>query len=218
MASLSNEDSGGDKTCRTSSTEAPRSLKSDGSLVRTLALLTDSPNVFQPSKVNAPVPTPSIYLDGRGEIHNIQAGNKRINILFTKKGVMRSGDIHKNIQHDFVFEGSVEVWFLEKNGSTTKLIYGAYEYIQVPPLTPHVFHFLEDTVMAEWWEPEPFEAWFYTPYRDIVQESFTGTETGKLVELVRKDESYSTRKFSLLLSASTIVGVVVGIMIGRRRK
>jgi hypothetical protein len=72
--------------------------------------------------------------------------------------------------------------------------------------------------MAEWWEPEPFEAWFYTPYRDIVQESFTGTETGKLVELVRKDESYSTRKFSLLLSASTIVGVVVGIMIGRRRK
>ena len=138
-----NEESGGnDKTCRRTFTEAPRSLKSDGSLVRTLALLTDSPNVIQPSKVNIPVPTPSIYVDGRGEIHNIQAGNKRINILFTKAGVMRSGDIHKNIQHDFVFEGRVEVWFLEKNGSTTKLIYGAYEYIRVPPLTPHVFHFL----------------------------------------------------------------------------
>lgn len=193
--------------------------KTDGALVGTLELLSRSPNVTQPSRVNKPVPVPSIFIDGRGEIHNILAGKKRINILHTKKGVMRSGDIHKNTQHDFVFEGAVEVWFLEKDGSTTKRSYGAYEYIRVPPLVPHIFHFVEDTVFAEWWEPEPFQAWFYTPYRSIVEKSFTSSEKGKLVKLVRS-ECYSS-SWILMLSTTAVGGIVfgltVGIMIGRRK-
>lgn len=146
----------------------------DGALVGTQSLLQESPNVTQPTTVNKPVPTPSIYKDARGEIHNVLAGNKRINILFSKQGVMRSGDIHTNTQHDFVFEGQVEVWTLAQDGSTTKEIYGAYEYIRVPPFVPHIFHFIEDTTMAEWWEPEPFQAWFYIPYRKLVDELFSG--------------------------------------------
>ena len=119
---------------------------------------------------------PSIYKDGRGEIHNNLVGDyKRINLLYTKKGVMRSGDIHRNTQHDFVFSGQVEVWFLEKDGSTVKRIYGPNQYVRVPPLVPHIFHFLEETVIAEWWEPEPFRAWFYTPCRHLVEQSFDGT-------------------------------------------
>lgn len=192
--------------------------KNDGALVGTLQLLTESPNVTQQSRVNTPVPTPSIYMDGRGEIHNILAGNKRINILSTMSGVMRSGDIHMNTQHDFVFEGKVEVWFLEKDGSTRKCTFGAYEYIRVPPLVPHIFHFRQDTVMAEWWEPEPFQAWFYAPYRNIVEKSITSSDKGKLVKLFADEDS---SRWSLLLSITAIGGIVfgltIGILIGRRK-
>jgi len=192
--------------------------ENDGTLVGTLQLLA-SPNVTQPQTINKPIPAPSIFIDVRGEIHNILAGNKRINILYSKAGVMRSGDIHCNTQHDFLFEGSVQVWFLEKNGSTTKKTYGAYEYIRVPPLVPHVFYFLQDSVMAEWWEPEPFEAYFYTPYRQVVEESFSGShKKGKLVKLVVNEESQcSSLKLWTTAFGGIALGLFVGIMAGRRK-
>jgi hypothetical protein len=186
----------------------------DGALVGTKALLDSSPNVTQPTVVNRPIPVPSIYKDGRGEIHNILVGAKRINLLFTKKGVMRSGDIHVNTQHDFVFEGSVEVWLLQENGSTVKQTYNEYQYIRVPPFVPHIFHFLEDTCMAEWWEPEPFETWFYTPYRRLVEQSFDGTRIkGNLVKL---SESTNSLLWTTTV-AGVVVGLLLGIMIGRRK-
>lgn len=199
--------------------ESSCSAVNDGALVGTLQLLEQSPNVTQPTTVNNPVPTPSIYVDGRGEIHNILAGSKRINVLYTKAGVMRSGDIHKNTQHDFVFEGLVEVCFLEKDGSSTKRKFGAYEYIRVPPLVPHIFHFLKDTVMAEWWEPEPFQCYFYTPYRKIVEHSFTGSvKKGKLVKLVAADNDRGVWSSLPITAAGGIaLGLVVGIMVARRR-
>jgi hypothetical protein len=164
--------------------------------------------------VNRPIPVPSVYKDGRGEIHNILVGPKRINLLFTKKGVMRSGDIHVNTQHDFVFEGRVEVWFLQENGSTIKHVYNEYQYIRVPPFVPHIFHFLEDTCMAEWWEPEPFEAWFYSPYRRLVEQSFDGTRNeGNLIKL---SESINSR-MSMITAAGVVFGLVLGILIGRRK-
>lgn len=93
----------------------------DGALVGREELLDKSPNVTHPTVVNKLIPVPSIYKDGRGEIHSILVGDyKRINLLYTKKRVMRSGDIHRNMQHDFVFSGQVEVWFLKKDGSTMK--------------------------------------------------------------------------------------------------
>jgi hypothetical protein len=184
----------------------------DGALVGTEELLHKSPNVTHPTVVNNPIPVPSIYKDGRGEIHNILVGDKRINLLYTKKGVMRSGDIHRNTQHDFVFSGQVEVYVLQEDGSTVKRIYGPYQYVRVPPLVPHIFHFLEDTVMAEWWEPEPFMAWFYTPYRRLVEQSFDGTtHKGKLVKL----SECTTVLWTTL--AGLALGLVVGIMIGRRK-
>lgn len=193
----------------------------DGALVGTAQLLRESPNVTKaPATFNQHVP--SIYVDGRGEIHNILAGNKRINVLYTKAGVMRSGDIHANTQHDFVFEGSVEVWFLETNGTTIKQKYGAYQYICVPPYTPHVFHFLQDSVMSEWWEPEPFEAYFYTPYRQVVEQSFTGpTKAGKLLKLVASDD-HGGKNSSLFVTTAVggitlALGLFVGIMVGRRK-
>lgn len=140
----------------------------DGSLVGTPELLLLSKNVIKaPSRINTPVPVPSVYKDVRGEIHNFRVGNKRINLLYSKSQTMRSGDIHKSVQHDFVFSGKVKVWTLSKRGTTHTKIYTANQYIEIPMYVPHIFEFINDSVMAEWWD-EPFEAWFYEPYRNIV--------------------------------------------------
>lgn len=140
--------------------------------VGTARILTDPRTTKAPDRINQPVHVPSVYEDGRGEIHNFRIGDKRINLLYTKAGVMRSGDIHKTSQRDFVFTGRVRVWTLDASdgGTTIKRTYGPNEYVEIPPYVPHVFEFVEDTVMAEWWDG-PFEAWFYEPYRRIVQES-----------------------------------------------
>ena len=162
----------------------------DGALVGSPDLL-ESPNVKPPANaVNDPIPTPSIYTDSRGEIFNTKisfgdgdcSGNRhdlpeRINILYTQEGVMRSGDIHANFQCDFILAGSVEVWTLQKDGSTKKVTYGPKQYVEIPPFTPHIFNFVSDTVMAEWWEgrgssSSEFRAWFYSPYRSIVEQSY----------------------------------------------
>mmetsp|Transcript_32490 Transcript_32490/g.68647 ORF Transcript_32490/g.68647 Transcript_32490/m.68647 type:complete len:174 (-) Transcript_32490:2617-3138(-) len=111
------------------------------------------------------------YYDARGEIHNLKVNDAhRINILYTKAGFLRSGDIHPNEQCDFIFRGSVKVWTLSADGSTKTTTYGKHEFIKIPIGVPHVFEFVEDTVMAEWWEPQGFQAMFYKPYRDIVNQ------------------------------------------------
>ena len=175
----------------------PDQFPDDGLHVGSPEIITSSPNVVEPSNaVNQTIPTPSIYCDGRGEIHNVSVAtssisrsgdwnNRRFNILYTNKGVMRSGDLHPNFQCDFLFSGSVQVWTLQKDGSTKKTVYGPKQYIEIPPYVPHVFNFVEDTVMAEWWEgrdgtASTFRAWFYKPYRCIVDKSFPSSTSGEM--------------------------------------
>lgn len=189
----------------------------DAGLVGTPGLLLLSANVTEaPPRVNTPVPAPSVYKDGRGEIHNIKVGGKRVNILFTKQHVMRSGDIHENTQHDFIFSGQVELWILRK-GETEKKIYGPYEYLSIPPYVPHVFHFLQDTVMAEWWEPGSFHAWFYEPYRSIVQQSFSSKERGELVKMVSEKKDIYNRMISVAALSGLLAGLAIGFAAGRRK-
>ena len=122
------------------------------------------------------IPVPSIYADDRGEIHNHLVGGKRLNLLFTRAGVMRSGDLHRNTQKDFVFSGRVRIWLRDLDAARDeKREFAAGDYLAIPPGRPHIFEFLEDTVVAEWWEPEPFGAYYYEPYRSIVDASFDGS-------------------------------------------
>jgi len=58
----------------------------------------------------ATAPVPSIYVDDRGDIHRLRVGGRRVNLLFSKKGVMRSGYLHPHAMHDVVIAGKVEVW------------------------------------------------------------------------------------------------------------
>jgi hypothetical protein len=210
----------------------------DGALVGSPDLL-HSPNVIDPAAsanpaVNEPIPTPSTYADGRGEICNtrISVGGdnsdnqlpERINILYTKKGVMRSGDIHANVQCDFVFAGSVEVWTLQKDGSTQKVPYGPRQYVEIPPYTPHIFHFVADTVMAEWWEgrgtaSSEFRAWFYSPYRSLVEQSYCSDDSpkGKLkrykeVASYHEDEGGGgSEKSGSILGRKMVTWVSIGV-------
>ena len=49
--------------------------------------------------------TSSVLRDARGEIHNLQIGAARFNVLASRAGAMRSGDVHRSRQLDLVFRG-----------------------------------------------------------------------------------------------------------------
>eukprot|EP01102_Stenamoeba_stenopodia_P020198 TRINITY_DN7796_c0_g1_i1.p1 TRINITY_DN7796_c0_g1~~TRINITY_DN7796_c0_g1_i1.p1 ORF type:complete len:161 (-),score=22.89 TRINITY_DN7796_c0_g1_i1:100-549(-) len=114
------------------------------------------------------------FSDARGSIQRVECGGMIVNMMHTKKGFMRSGDIHKDHQYDFVYSGKVEVWMRKNFPSDQeydeKTVYGPNSLIDVPPHTPHLFNFLEESVIAEWWGGD-YRAWFYRPYRSIVEET-----------------------------------------------
>jgi len=125
-----------------------------------------SPDVFKPETKPGSLEQP-VFTDARGTIHRLNIDGFKVNLLSTKKGFMRSGDLHKNRQFDFIFSGKVELW-LKQDGKDVKKTIGPNTFIEIPPGIPHLFSFLEDTVMAEWWDG-PFEGWYYKPYRDIIE-------------------------------------------------
>jgi len=124
----------------------------------------ESPDVYKPVSSNLETP---VFVDKRGEIHRLKIGGFKINILFSKKGVKRSGDLHPNVQYDFIFSGKVQIWY-RKDGQDVKKIYGPNSFIEIPPYIPHLFVFLQNTLMAEWWEGK-FKAWYFRPYRNIIE-------------------------------------------------
>ncbi|GKZ01473.1 hypothetical protein MPSEU_001097900 [Mayamaea pseudoterrestris] len=148
----------------------------------------ESPHVSEGPGRIANAPVPSVFSDDRGEIHRLRVGHKRINLLYSKAQVMRSGYLHPNNTHDFVVFGKVEVWTLTAT-CTTKKIYTAGQYFVTPMYTPHILHFLDETVLVEWNEPGPFRCWYYHPYRRIidVQNSLISQSTGHFFKLVPQD-------------------------------
>jgi mannose-6-phosphate isomerase-like protein (cupin superfamily) len=134
-----------------------------------MADIFSSPDVFEPKAEPGALDKPT-HTDVRGTVHRLDIDCFKVNLLSTKKGFMRSGDLHKNVQFDFILSGKVELW-LRKDGKDEKIVYGPNSFITIPPGVPHLFNFLEDTVMAEWWDG-PFKAWYYKPYRDIIDAQF----------------------------------------------
>jgi hypothetical protein len=183
-----------------------------------------SPHVSEGPGRIANSPVPSVYNDDRGEIHRIRVGQRRMNILFSRTGVMRSGYLHPHDMYDFVVSGKVEVWTLNARG-TEKKQYGPREFFKLDPYTPHVLHFLEDTITLEFWEG-PFRCWYYHPYRRIVQlqNSLVEEKThGLFQHLVPQDMIMSPRddfgktgKF-LWWTTGLAMGVIVGSFVARRK-
>lgn len=156
-----------------------------------------SPHVSEGPGRIANAPVPSIYYDDRGEIHRVRVGGKRMNLLFSKKKVMRSGYLHHNTTIDFVVSGRVEVWTLGTT-KTEKTIYEAREKFEIKPYVPHILHFLEDTVLLEYWEPGEFRCWYYHPYRRLldVQNALVTQSTGTMYRLVSQQDTYASNASS----------------------
>lgn len=128
----------------------------------------DSEHVTQgPGRINS-APIPSIFRDNRGEIHRLKIGGKRVNQLYTKKGMMRSGYLHNCTVNRFMISGKVEVWTLSHDG-TEKKTHKTGDTFSIPPYVPQVLNFLDDSVLIEYWDSsEDFQCYFYHPYRHVV--------------------------------------------------
>lgn len=106
----------------------------------------------------------SLPLDCRGEIHQLVLRGVQVNLIFSRKGSLRSGDIHPNDQYDYIIKGRAII----QVGDHIREKHGGNE-IRVPANVPHLFTFTEDTWMLEWWDG-PFEAEYYEPFRHFVNE------------------------------------------------
>ena len=71
--------------------------------------------------------------------------------------------------------------------------------------------------MAEWWEPQGFYAWFYEPYRRLVQESFQRTQPGRFSYLQPVDHKWSRQSFTVVATA-LVAGVTAGYFLGASKK
>lgn len=179
----------------------------------------ESPHVSEGPGRIANSPVPSIFVDDRGEIHRLRVGGKRVNMLFSKKDVMRSGYLHNHKTFGFVISGQVELWLLGDKG-TSKTVYGPHSYFQVDSFIPHILHFLEDTIILEFWEGK-FQCWYYHPYRRLVQlqnelvannnSENTSSSIGQFQRLVPADlgdASASSVSAALWMGTGFIIGVV----------
>ena len=161
-------------------------------------------------------------MDDRGTIDRLRVGGHRINLLSSKASVMRSGYLHPETKYDFVISGMVEVWVLTNDG-TDKKVYHPHEYFEIPSYTPHALHFLEDSVIAEWWnQPNESRCWYYHPYRNIVdvQNSSLSTSTGRHSILVpqhdydqwQKEHQNGETGWGSILWMTT--GIAIGVILG----
>lgn len=122
------------------------------------------------------------------------------------------------------------------NVGTKKTIYHEKQAFQIPSWTPHILFFLQDTIIAEWWQADEFQCYYYHPYRKIidVQNSLVAREnetnllhsTGHNQRLIPQDEATLAAAMTrsgtlvgrlgviLLVTVAAAVGVVVGISLG----
>lgn len=115
----------------------------------------------------SPPPKQAVFSDSRGEIRRLDMAGALANMLFTKAGELRSGDMHPNTQFDFLLSGRC-VLRTHERGQEVYRILTANQGVAIGPFVPHLFEFFEDTVMMEWWDG-PFKCWYWSPYRDVIQ-------------------------------------------------
>ena len=121
------------------------------------------------------------HSDGRGWIHKFRVSSAdeepgvaagqgtTVNAYFTRKGHKRSGDLHEVAQFDVLLTGRARLTVLDpETGKEEVIELEPNILVEIPAYRPHVFEFLEDSSMLEWWDG-PFRAFYYKPYRDAIR-------------------------------------------------
>ncbi|GLC58040.1 hypothetical protein PLESTB_001311500 [Pleodorina starrii] len=118
------------------------------------------------------------FLDDRGAIYKFKlADNVYVNMYYTKAGFRRSGDLHDCNQYDVVLRGRTRLRMIDPHtGREVVQEYGPNDFIVIPARTPHMFEFLEDNCLLEWWDA-PFRAWYYQPYRTVIEQGLALRDT-----------------------------------------
>jgi len=159
--------------------EPDRAVGSGASDSRSGAAIYDSPEVVlaPPAMLHR---SGEKFADARGEyvqlVFNEEAKENvapYVNVIFTRAGHLRSGDVHRCTQLNSVVFGAVELTTRSHDGNDKTQHYGQGEAIRIPPHTPHLYRFIQDTVLTEAWtqpdgSPCSFEAWLYKPFRDRI--------------------------------------------------
>ena len=114
------------------------------------------------------------YEDSRGFVQVLEFKGQEYLLIYTKKGYMRGGEIHRGRQYNVLLQGSIS-WTI---GGKEEIIYGptyiketiyAPAYIVTPSNTPHMMDSLTDTLMLEWRElPLEKPVNYYKPFRDRI--------------------------------------------------
>ena len=122
------------------------------------------------------------FTDQRGSYLRFEPTDKNennlyVNVVFSKKGSKRSGDVHKCTQVNNVVFGRVSLTTTKKpfavgEGERT-IEYFKDDVIRIQPHVPHIYEFKEDTIFTENWEHEDgspceFKAWLYEPFRSRI--------------------------------------------------
>lgn len=122
------------------------------------------------------------FTDQRGSYLRFEPTDKNennlyVNVVFSKKGSKRSGDVHKCTQVNHVVFGRVSLTTTKKpfavgEGERT-IEYFKDDVIRIQPHVPHIYEFKEDTIFTENWEHEDgspceFKAWLYEPFRSRI--------------------------------------------------
>eukprot|EP00850_Spirogloea_muscicola_P010754 SM000064S19776 [mRNA] locus=s64:395367:396236:- [translate_table: standard] len=110
------------------------------------------------------------YEDDRGRIMRVAMGGGVVaNLLHTMAGKRRSGDIHSCTQFDILLRGRTNLHLHDLTLGTDKVLNfeGSNTLIKIPPRVPHLFEFLEESFVIEWWECS-FRAWYTVCPRDSI--------------------------------------------------
>ena len=92
-----------------------------------------------------------------------------VNIIYTRAGHLRSGDVHTCEQLNHVVFGELTLT-QRLRGRDVVSRHAGGDVIRIPPHVPHLYFFDADTLLTEAWRtpsgaPCAFRAWLYAPYR-----------------------------------------------------
>lgn len=131
----------------------------------------------------------SALLDARGAYQRHAFGNATagagappapyVNVVYSRAGTLRSGDLHRCAQLNVLVTGSATLTRLVAGDELVTAHRGGAppdSVVLIPPHVPHLWAFVEDTVMTEAWLGEgggqcAFQAWYYAPFRARVAAS-----------------------------------------------